>query len=532
MKTFPGPTLLNSNYDQRTNYPPTLTTPTRHSSRSLLDMTINDYKTKSAKAFFVFVILSQFPTISAAPAPVASSLDSILHHEIPDKTLPVSTSSVQAAGALHSSSIISILDIPTPSPGTLDVVSATSLVPESLPIGLSSSLASILSTTATASSISALVDEPTTTAVIPLDTPLETPSSTLPIQFGPSTTEVPTIIPSTTSASYTASSRPLLSTLAFSSSSITLVRTSTLPSATGTALSFMPSHDSVGTLTVHADEDTSIVLAQIASPTATPTTITDPGSVDKPYGLTTQHQVVIFSSILGVLFTFAVASFIVTKAQHANWCRRIRRTNYGLGRCIEKDMEEGSWTKLASQNSITQPSPTLSLSYHPFHDPMSSLRSSLMEQPQTSMQEKDIARLRNRVLDIVPDFPRSRFSVTSSDLGSVYSDSKFVIGEDEEEGDEEEEEDFAPLLSPEEFFSLPSTSTIASRHSRRNSAPVFGRKRRIAGLSVAEYRMSRAVAEHRLSRAQTTRRKSAAVRFTHRKSHSVVCAPTEDGKWI
>ncbi|ESK88373.1 hypothetical protein Moror_14778 [Moniliophthora roreri MCA 2997] len=355
--------------------------------------------------------------------------------------------------------------------------------------------------------------------------PLETPSSTLPIQFTSSTTEVPTIIPSMTSALYTASSRPFLSTLAFSSSSITLVPTSTLPLATGTALSSMPSHDPMGTLTVHADEDTSIVLAQIASPTATPTTITDPGSVDKPYGLTTQRQVIIFSSILGILFTFAVASFIVTKAQHTNWwCRHTRRIDYGLGQCIEKNMEKGPWTKLASQNSIAQPSPTLSLSYHPFHDPMSSLRFSLMEQPQASMQEKDIAHLRNRVLDIVLDFPRSQFSVMSLDLGSVYSDSKFVIGEDEEEGDEEEEEDFGLLFSPEEFFSLPSTLMIASRRLRKNSAPVFGRKRRIAGLSVAKYQMSRAVAEHRLSRVQMTRRKSAALRYTHRKPHSVVCA--------
>uniref|UniRef100_A0A0W0GEK9 Uncharacterized protein n=1 Tax=Moniliophthora roreri TaxID=221103 RepID=A0A0W0GEK9_MONRR len=150
-------------------------------------------------------------------------------------------------------------------------------------------------------------------------TPLETLSSTLPIQCTSSTTEVPTIIPSTTSTSYTASSRPFLSTPAFSSSSITLVPTSTLPLVTGTALSSTPSHDLTGTLTAHANEDTSIVLAQIASPTATPTTITDPGSVDKPYGLTTQRQVVVFSSILGVLFTFAVASFIVTRTQHANW---------------------------------------------------------------------------------------------------------------------------------------------------------------------------------------------------------------------
>jgi hypothetical protein len=50
---------------------------------------------------------------------------------------------------------------------------------------------------------------------------------------------------------------------------------------------------------------------------------------------------------------------------------------------------------------------------------------------------------------------------------------------------------------------------------------VFGRKRRIARLSVAEYRMSRAHAEYRLSRAQTMKRKSTVVRSGHRKSYSV-----------
>ncbi|EEB93453.1 hypothetical protein MPER_07884 [Moniliophthora perniciosa FA553] len=299
-----------------------------------------------------------------------------------------------------------------------------------------------------ASSISALVAEPTTPAVISLETSLEMPSSTLPIQFTPSTTETPTIVPSTTSASYTASSRSLSFTLALSlsstpalsSSSTTLVPTRTSPIPTGTALSSMLSRGPVGTLTAHEGEYTSVALAQIASPTATSTAITDPGSVDKPYGLTTYRQMVILGSIFGILFTFALASFIATKTQHTNWwCRRTRSIDYGLDQCVEKDVEKGPWTKLASQDSIARPSPTLSLSYRPFHDPMSSLRSSLMEQPRTSMQDKDIARLRNRVLDIVPDFPRSRFSVTSSDLGSVCSDSKFVIGEDEEEGDEEEE---------------------------------------------------------------------------------------------
>ncbi|KAJ3814366.1 hypothetical protein F5876DRAFT_62349 [Lentinula aff. lateritia] len=90
-----------------------------------------------------------------------------------------------------------------------------------------------------------------------------------------------------------------------------------------------------------------------------------------------------------------------------------------------------------------------------------------------------------KVVDIVTDFPRSRFSVTSSD----YTHSICSVNSNHHLADTAPSTKIVPLLTPEEFFSLPSSTTIVSRHSRIGSAPVFGHQRREAGFNLA---MSRA----------------------------------------
>ena len=90
-------------------------------------------------------------------------------------------------------------------------------------------------------------------------------------------------------------------------------------------------------------------------------------------------------------------------------------------------------------------------------------------------------RVVSKVLDITHDFPRSKFSVTSSDYvlsprSSTNSTNASIpsvpiVGEGAP---------FAPpaLLPPNEFFTLPSSPdlrrSLSSRHSRNHSAPIFG----------------------------------------------------------
>lgn len=113
---------------------------------------------------------------------------------------------------------------------------------------------------------------------------------------------------------------------------------------------------------------------------------------------------------------------------------------------------------------------------------------------------------RRKVIDITPEFPRSRFS-DSSYADSLGSDSSIEEREPdldaapmvvrEEDARTSIRRSGVPLMAAEEFFSLPSTSESLgrslSRHERRSSAPVFGHGRSSfadweAGLNVEEQR--------------------------------------------
>ncbi|KAG7095366.1 hypothetical protein E1B28_006125 [Marasmius oreades] len=247
-------------------------------------------------------------------------------------------------------------------------------------------------------------------------------------------------------------------------------------------------------------------FSSIASePTTAPLTALPPlftGSANKePSNIASYRQLIVLGCILLAFLAFILISFVLARSQCSSLCCiRKRPIDHGLDKCIEKDMEEkGSWARLSSLTSLAP------------EDGQANSAPSFRK----VMQDREIARLQNRVIDIVPDFPSSRFSVTSSDLGSVHE--TFQIGEAEEDFSSDGRSDVSPLLPPGEFFSLPSSSTIVSRHSRRSSAPVFGRHRRVAGLSMASYR---------LSRAKSIKAKA---NNLHRKSRSV---PGGGGRWL
>ncbi|KIK68488.1 hypothetical protein GYMLUDRAFT_54114 [Collybiopsis luxurians FD-317 M1] len=179
-----------------------------------------------------------------------------------------------------------------------------------------------------------------------------------------------------------------------------------------------------------------------------------------------------------------------------------------------------AWLKLPSQIS-------------PFHTHRDSLlsyfragRDSLISKQAPPQVQKSH---RVRVLDIVTDFPRSRFSITSSDythsLRSIDSINQLEAPIPRRS---------VPLLTPQEFFSLASSTTLTSRHSRTGSAPVFGRHRREAGLSLALHRARQMEREEILSKPGTTLRvkSMSLVRnqgLQQKRTHSI--AVVGNGEW-
>lgn len=101
-----------------------------------------------------------------------------------------------------------------------------------------------------------------------------------------------------------------------------------------------------------------------------------------------------------------------------------------------------------------------------------------------------------KVIDISPDFPRSKFSVTSSDYAysPPSSNPSFASAlSTVEQGHVVP----PPLLTPAEFFCLPSAPDLQShRHSRIHSEPVFGHALPAASQSLATVRSG----EHRRSK--------------------------------
>ncbi|KAJ4490144.1 hypothetical protein J3R30DRAFT_3419398 [Lentinula aciculospora] len=229
------------------------------------------------------------------------------------------------------------------------------------------------------------------------------------------------------------------------------------------------------------------------------TMVSDPFIVHDPGAAapeTSHRATVIVGGVLSGLFAFSMITCVLLHMRRLRCMLFARGVHRNLDPLVIKDSEkpsalmpeanpEGhtyvdsaqpvspvfpSWMKLPSQISPFQSHRDSLLSYFRL------TRYSTYAQPSKLHPQKP---QKTRILDIVPDFPRSRFSVTSSDYShsinsiephprlehAIVSSRKSV-----------------PLLTPEEFFSLPSSTTIISRHSRAGSAPVFGRHRKDARL--------------------------------------------------
>ncbi|KAL0069250.1 hypothetical protein AAF712_003614 [Marasmius tenuissimus] len=416
-----------------------------------------------------FFLLSQIFTLVTNAAPVALSLDRLLDEsanstklpatpeptlsELPVTVAPVTRTDRFKVLAHKATALLDDVTVSGISIKNVQTFVSLPSIPTPLPV-----FSSIETITSSVNSEDYTSPSLATTSLASISSFLQQPLS-------PSTIESsPTSIYSATTVSWPTSIHSASSSL-FSSSSPVIIKTGLALQATEADAPY-----------------TSIVqpIPTTVQMTVSPSLISNPDQ-PKPFRLSNHPHLLGFGVLLIVFILFIVISIVITRARRINYCcSRRKRIDYGLDRCIEKDMDRAAaWPQRSSQTSIAP------LVCREIWRPQSP--------SQGPMQDRELARLQNRVIDIVPDFPRSRFSVTSSDLGSIHD--PFQIGEaedDESEADTHIGHDASPLLPPAEFFSLPSTSTIASRHSRRNSAPVFGRHRRVAGLSMASYRLSRA----------------------------------------
>ncbi|KAL0576035.1 hypothetical protein V5O48_005942 [Marasmius crinis-equi] len=443
------------------------------------------------RGFFILSYLSaSVVDVPAAAVPPAPSLERLLdEYQDYHTSVPISEAEPilsQPISVIATSLTETIEQLPQKATTILKPAEVTSL-PLSLTRDIGISITPLFLSTTLPPPLSSNTGTHSVSTEVPVTVSLPTPST----------------VPHTLSEQPSPTSTTLTPPVSRSSTSLTTTSKRKAPTPTGFGL--QATRSDMGHPSVVSSDSLPVTV------TSTPSLLPDPVSDSKSY-VSNHRELFVFGAIILILFLFVITSFVIARTRHINWfCNRRKRIDYGLDKCIEKDLEKAeAWMQSPSQNSIA-----------PLVD-----RELLSPQPHRALPDRELARLQNKVIDIVTDFPRSRFSVTSSDLGSINE--AFQIGEAEDSEDEFEDPciarwDAAPLLSPAEFFSLPSTSTISSRHSRRNSAPVFGRHRRVAGLSVASYRSSRA---------KSLRLKSGtAISHAHRKSRSVPCV-VGDGQWI
>ncbi|KAJ3993398.1 hypothetical protein F5050DRAFT_1782081 [Lentinula boryana] len=205
-----------------------------------------------------------------------------------------------------------------------------------------------------------------------------------------------------------------------------------------------------------------------------------------------RRTTVVVGSVVSGLFAFSMVTCVLLNM------KRLRGILFARGVHPETNAKENS-----SEPSVQLASPVLPTwmklpsQISPFYNHRDSLlsyfrlaRDSASSQPSKQQQRKP---QKTRILDIVSDFPRSRFSITSSD----YTHSICSIDSNHHLDHASVSPGSVPLLTPEQFFSLPSSTTLISRHSRTGSAPVFGRHWAEGGLNSALGRMQSLEEEER-----------------------------------
>ncbi|KAF9467820.1 hypothetical protein BDZ94DRAFT_1247819 [Collybia nuda] len=238
-----------------------------------------------------------------------------------------------------------------------------------------------------------------------------------------------------------------------------------------------------------------IVVLPTPVPTSTPTThATEPSSTSDsaspeihPYPVPAR-KLIIIGSVMGAILASTLLSYILLNHR----C---------LGLCRKKKSERQSWVTFRSTPDEREPkekgkgidSPT---------PPWLRLSSSLSSNGSTFVpktpEAKNAPYTQSRIIDISPDFPRSKFSVTSSDYPCSPSSSNpsFVSAPSTMTRDPAIP---PPLMAPAEFFCLPSAPDLQNpRHSRIRSEPVFGHvlptpSQSLATIRSGEHRRSKSV---------------------------------------
>jgi hypothetical protein len=233
------------------------------------------------------------------------------------------------------------------------------------------------------------------------------------------------------------------------------------------------------------------------------------------------HKLVLIGSVMGGIIAFTLLLFLFFNRRAFILCRRATKT-------VPVDTKIAPFYEARKDDELGFSTDSLDISAWPKFPPPSATYQ--QSDKQAALQSPPSRRVRSKVIDITPNFPRSKFSITSSDYGlsprcSINSiDAPMppmpIIGE---------ETPFAPpaLLPPSEFFSLPSSPdlrrSLSSRHSRNHTTPIFGHDISHAFLTNVPSRMR--AGDHRKSKSisglvYAVRRPGSVFVSSHRRSTS------------
>ncbi|KAK0193123.1 hypothetical protein F5146DRAFT_1043044 [Armillaria mellea] len=207
----------------------------------------------------------------------------------------------------------------------------------------------------------------------------------------------------------------------------------------------------------------------------------------KRYPIPTRQLLIICSAFFGFIALTLLVYLVLSRPSAKEWLNEARGIKEGKSvrwDCVDRDSlaeekEEGKRESSFSFN-VTPPTPAVP----PTAKLTPVLKSPWLTLPSQMSPSNDIARSSLAVADINGG-SGSRWSAYSS---ACTSSARSSCSSGSWYGDDEsmpEERKSVPLLSPEEFFTLPSEYS-ESRNSRRSSAPVDYRASKIIGKDVVE----------------------------------------------
>ncbi|KAK0490111.1 hypothetical protein EDD18DRAFT_1465874 [Armillaria luteobubalina] len=219
-------------------------------------------------------------------------------------------------------------------------------------------------------------------------------------------------------------------------------------------------------------------------PSHTQAPLTHSGS----YPIPIRQLLIIGSAFFGFIAITLIVYLVLNRPSAKEWLNEARGIKEGKivrWDCVDQDSlaeEKGEGKRESSFSfNVTPPTPAVP----PTAKLTPVLKSPWLTLPSQTSPTNDTARSSLGVADINGAFSGSRWSAYSSactsSARSSYSSGSWY-GDDESMPEERKS---IPLLSPEEFFTLPSEDS-ESRNSRRSSAPVDHRASKIVGKDVVE----------------------------------------------